>query len=76
MELNQPETMYLGYEKGKVLYLREGFFKQIVRINPSHKEYQRLVGFLGEDYAVSFSKMDVEYQYLYNLYKGLLEGGV
>ena len=75
MEIKKPETIYLGFEKKPVLYLREGFFTDKILITPSHKEYPKLVGFLVEDYAVTFKETDIEYKYLRDLFLKLSKEG-
>jgi len=64
----KPETMYLGYEKGKVLFIREGLFTEPVLINPLHKMYERLLNLLGEEVQVTFNRTDIEYKFLQEIY--------
>ena len=65
----KPDTMYLGNEKGEVLYLREGLFKDSLLITPDHAEYQRLVNLLDGEPQKLYTKIDIEYKFLLDIYK-------
>jgi len=68
-----PESIHLGFEDSQTLYLREGYFSDKTFITPSHLQYTRLVGLLGEEPSKTFVQMDVEYNYLKDILVDLIE---
>ena len=69
----RPETIYLGFEDNENLYIREGYLTDKVLIDVSHEDYRKLVGLLGDDFEVTFMKLDIEYGFLMDIYKKLSE---
>lgn len=64
----KPETMYLGYDKGAVLFIKQGLFSEVVLIKPVHKMYKRLANLLGEEVQVAFTRTDIEYKFLEEIF--------
>lgn len=65
----KPETIYIGYEKQGVIYVKEGLFAKPLMVDSGHEEYERLENILGTETQKIFSKMDIEYKFLKGLIK-------